>query len=396
MRVRSSADGNASNSHIFKQDIKTILLRRWLEFSSTYPASLFLVSKNRMASKEEALAAFASEKLVSSHSFNFIEGWIGSDHQLHTRKGEVAFDDLPDFLNGSKITEKPQEPGNSHRFRVLSFPRLENGRLKIAFPRETYQQIKRSWRLHDFTLEAFLNNNGILCSFNTKETKSILMKVTASRSVGFDTVSIVHHRPQNVTYVLYHSLEDEAGIFNSLLAHPERCLQPAFFAAVLYRCHQQRVERFRNKLDDEIVAIERGTKLGGPGRLFGHRYKHEEPTVKVDCDSTTQKLSYVQTELAVGSHTARSSLKCGEWLVKLAEDDHAEWKKAAGTLEAGKTELEILSADNTRKTLDEAEYVRRRAETVQSQLEAVGDRVRSQTAFVSSPPPLLLSRLLLY
>ncbi|KAF1815705.1 hypothetical protein P152DRAFT_455421 [Eremomyces bilateralis CBS 781.70] len=338
-----------------------------------------------MASREEKLATFADPSIVSSHSLNIIEGWIDSQQRLQAQRGKISFHNLPRFLDGTSSPIVPQTHSSRRRFRIISFPRLENGRLKLGFPQPTYHQIRQSWCLHDLTLEAFLNNNGILSSLETQDTTCILMKVAASRSTGFDTVSISHHRAANLTNVLYYSLENEDGVFDALLQHPERCLQPSFFAAVLYRCHQQRIERFRVILDDEIVGVERGSKFGGPGRLFGHRYRHEEPVVEMQGDSMTKKLSYVQTELAVLGHLARSSLEMGGWLVEMARQEREgglDTDASAVTEEKGEKELGMRMSENVRKTLDEAEYVRRRAATVVSQIQAVNDRVQSQTTFL--------------
>jgi hypothetical protein len=234
-----------------------------------------------------------------------------------------------------------------------------------------------------------LNNSGVVASFDTKEKECILMKVAASRSVGFDTLSLSHMRRENVTNVVYYSLGDENNIFNSLLAEPERCFQPAFFAAVLYRCHQQRVERFRKKVDRAFYQIEESSKFGGPGRLFGRQYDPDTRS-EVPGRSLTMKLSYVQTELAIAGHLARASVKCGEWIVKLAKKDTKSW---SGDVERdnwhdGASDSEGMAMDVTSKTLDEMEYVRRRAETVVSQLQGIQDRVQSQTTFVRVQPTL--------
>ncbi|KAF2685942.1 hypothetical protein K458DRAFT_365146 [Lentithecium fluviatile CBS 122367] len=191
------------------------------------------------------------------------------------------------------------------------------------------------------------------------------MRVPASRSVGFDTLSLAHSHSQNVTNVVYYSLENENNIFNALLEQPGRCLQPTFFAAVLYRCHQQRVEIFRRVVDSAVITIEERSRFGGPGRLFGRQFGIDEPETESNSESMTKRLSYVQTELAIAGHLARTSVKCGEWLVKVAENDTREWEM-----------------DNVTQTLDEMEYVKRRAETVVSQLQSIQDRVQSQITFL--------------
>ena len=333
-----------------------------------------------MISKEEKLAAFADSALVPSQLFSYFEGWTDEKQQLQTRAGKLSLHQITEFLHHSHEHALPHYTSATgrfvstpSRFRVISFPRLENGRLKLGFMRETYERLKESWHLHDLTLEVFLNNNGILSKFESANTTSILMKVPASRSVGFDCVSVAHDPINNITNVLYHSLADEDGIFDTLHANPERCLQPEFFAAILYQCHQQRVERHRNTIDDAIKNTECETKLGGPGRLFGHRYKHEEPTVEIHADTTAKRLSYIQTELAVIGHIARFSVQCGDWCVGLLENSKMQAADENDRLDA------------VMQILDEVEYTRRRSMTVLPQLQGVKERVQSQATLVSIP-----------
>lgn len=244
--------------------------------------------------------------------------------------------------------------------------------------------VRAAWNLHEYTVETFLDNSGVLASFDTKEKRCLLMKVAASRSVGFDTLSLSHVRRDNVTNVVYYSLGDESNVFDNLLADPERCLQPTFFAAVLYRCHQQRVEHFRQAVDNAIITIEESSKFGGPGRLFGRRFGSDDMRLEGHGSGLTTRLSYVQTELAIAGHLARASLKCGEWVAKIAEKDVSNWKMSEGTRHGRQASTqEELETDIRAKTSDEVEYMRRRAETVVSQLQGIQDRVQSQITFVS-------------
>lgn len=260
-------------------------------------------------------------------------------------------------------------------------------KLKIGTPKCTFYDIKENWHLHDLTLEAFMENNGVLMRFDSQQQQCLLTKVAISRAVGFDAVSISHLHSQNLTNVLYCNLweKDQDEIFEKLLVNPERCLQPAYFAAVLYGSHYRRLEQFRCRVDDEITSIEGGTKFGGPGRLFGQRFWYEEREKEVNVENTNKKLSYVQSELAVAQHLARSVLLCGKWLVEVAEKDHVQWEKSQDVIVAKEVrgDLEVTMKDNTRKTADEIIYVKRRAEAMGSQLQSLSDRVGSQTTFVS-------------
>jgi hypothetical protein len=345
-----------------------------------------------LSEEERLLADFIDPTVAASQSYPFFEGWTDTNNQLQTRIGNVPFNALQDFLDSSNTYAIPDQVTCGHRFRVISFSSFQGERLKLFFPKETYEQIKRSWKLHSLTAEVFINNNGVLSRFEMKNTTCIMMKVAASRSIGIDGVSIAHNRKNRTTNVLYHRLGDEKSIFKTLQGSPERCLQPAFFAAVLHRCHQKRVEVYRSQMNEEITRVERLTKFGGPGRLSGHRDKQEELDQRINSDSAIKKLSYIQTELAVMGHVGRSSLELGQWLVNLAAKDRKEYINREEVLakeindpnqQSADSLLQNIMVENTTGTLDETEYVRRRATTVLSQLQAIKDRVDSQTNFVS-------------
>lgn len=342
-----------------------------------------------LSEEEKLLAEFIDQTVAASQSYPFFEGWTDTNHQLQTRTGNVPFHALQDFLDSTNSYAISNQVASGHRFRVISFSSFQGGRLKLFFPKETYEQIKRSWKLHSLTAEVFINNNGVLSRFETKSTTCIMMKAAASRSIGIDGVSIAHNLNNQTTNVLYHRLGDEKGIFKTLQGSPERCLQPAFFAAVLHRCHQQRVEVYRNQVNEEITRVEQLTKFGGPGRLYGHRDKQEEFDQGINSDSAIKKLSYIQTELAVMGHVGRSSLELGQCLVNLAKNDREEYinreeaKEINGLNQQSTDSLLENMIENTTKTHDETEYVRRRATALLSQLQAIKDRVDSQTNFVS-------------
>jgi hypothetical protein len=347
----------------------------------------------QMLSKEENRAQFANEELVAKLTVSYIEGWTDSWNKLHTRRGKISFSKISNFLDGTHESCAKDTESRTYRFRVLAFPRREYHRLKIGIDRATYQLIAKSWNLHNFTLDAFVNNNGTLSTFDTQKKKCILVKVAAGRTVGFDTLSLTHCSDTRVTNVLYLSLAYEDSVFDVLLTKPERCLQPTFFAAALYRCHQRRVEIFRRTVDRAILTIEESGRFGGPGRLFGSQFKSDEPRTEFPSDSKTANLSYVQTELAIAGHMARTSVKNGEWLVELAERDKSEWKAREKTQSsAAEANADVrLMLDNATETFDEMVYVKRWAETVVSQLQSLQDRLQSQVTFVRIKPMIYRS-----
>lgn len=94
------------------------------------------------------------------------------------------------------------------------------------------------------------------------------MKVANSRFIGFDCVSVTSDPTRRTTYALYHHLEDESSVFATLLSTPERCVDPHFFVAALYRSHHQQTEVHRNRIDDTVQGTERQTGFGRPGQLL--------------------------------------------------------------------------------------------------------------------------------
>jgi hypothetical protein len=217
------------------------------------------------------------------------------------------------------------------------------------------------------------------------------MKVAAARSVGFDTLSLSHIRQEKVTNVMYYSLGDEMNVFDNLLAEPERCLQPTFFAAVLYRCHQQRLENYRKTLDRALIHIEERSKFGGPGRLFGREFGRSSRADDPGGDLTL-KLSYMQTEIAIAGHLARACEKCGAGIAEIAERDES---CVMNGVDVDDEKLHTyhtrgFDLDSASATSSEVQYIRRRAETVVSQLQGIQDRVQSQTTFVGVPTSTLV------
>lgn len=334
--------------------------------------------------KRKAPSEFLDIADATSQSYKVFEGWTDAESQLQTRSGNVSFQELQNFLNSSHDYAIPDQANCKHLFRVLSISCFKGGRTKLFLPKESFERVRECWNLHDLTAEIFVNNNGLLTKFDMTTTSCIMMKVAASQSIGMDGVSISQNRKDGITNVLYHRLKDEKSIFNVLQESPERCSQPSFHAAVLYRSHQQRVEVYRQQVNEEIARVEHLTKFGGPGRLFEQRYKHDmSDPAALDSESAIKKLSYIQTELAVIGHVARSSLETGQWLLDLARQDRTSPPQQNNNLPNQKSE-QLAMQKNKTKTLNEIEYTTRCSKTLLSQLLTIKDRVDSQTNFVSS------------
>lgn len=270
---------------------------------ASLPSQLLSLHNFVMETREEKLATWTDPAIARFQSFRFLEGSIflnanELDKRTHISDCKVQFDQFESWNNIRDRTST----ANLWHFKATSFPRLRPGKLALSFSKDCFRQIQDSWNLHPRTIEVFLSNNGVLVTFHSSGGwYFILLKVAASRNSGFDCASIACNTSRRTTYVLYHHLEDEASVFATLLSTPERCIEPLFFAAALYRSHHQHIETHRNAIDDAIQSIERQTSFGRHGMLRGSQRRpslDQYPSL-IDPKETIQHLSYCQTNLAI-------------------------------------------------------------------------------------------------
>ncbi|KAL8787554.1 MAG: hypothetical protein Q9195_007726 [Heterodermia aff. obscurata] len=234
--------------------------------------------------------------------------------------------------------------------------------------------IQHSWSLHPRTIEVFLSNNGLFASYHCPNSgrTSLLLKVAASRSTGFDCVSVTRDPAKRTIYVFYHHLEDEASVFATLLSTPECCIDLYFFVAALYRSHHQHIETHRNTIDYVVLAMERRSGLGNAGRLMSKNTSKYRPSLD-DPKSAIQQLSDCQTDLAIIGHVARCASDCGEWLIQVVDQSPPKDEHASESAKAVRFAVR-----------EELEYTRRRNLMVLSQVQQMRDRAQSQTNFILS------------
>ncbi|CAI7569719.1 unnamed protein product [Penicillium glandicola] len=300
-----------------------------------------------------------------------------------------------DRFDVSQIDHLLNTPNNDSQdqwhFKVLSFPQLRLGRIRLSMPKPAFQKIQGAWHLHPRTIEVFLANNGVFTSFYSPASghTSFLLKVANSRSTGFDCVSVTCNPSRRTTYVLYQHLRDEESIFATITSAPERAVDPLFFVAAVYRSHHQQIETYRNTIDDAILKIERQTGLGVPANLNGRRPSLDEEPRHFSSKGTIQKLSHCQSDVAIIKHVARCCLECGDWLVQLFDEillrgDHGGDSSA----DHGEDDLAPAPAlaDSLRSARvmnrDEVEYMRRRSKMLLSQIQQISERAQSQTNFL--------------
>lgn len=335
-------------------------------------ANLKPLTRHRRLAKvpsAEDSADFIDTAYVRHNAFKYYEGWLDETSNLHTSRGEVTYTSLDDFIQ----CKGNYKHSNEARFRVITFPRVHNGRNRIAIPKSSFEATSRAWNLHHLTLETFVTQNGLFAEFDDAENAWVLLRVPGSREMGLDCMSVSHNKRTKTTYVLCHSLGNEDSFFENLQAHPERCLSPVTFPAVLYRCHQRYIELHRENVDDALIRVERGSKLGGPGRLFVDHNLPKESDDTADFATLAESLSFVQTEIAIVGNCARFSIECGKWLCSLLQNEHGMGSEAGGT--------------QTRSAASEAveqetRFVLRRAMTAQSQLQHLHERAQSQGTFL--------------
>ncbi|RYP67416.1 hypothetical protein DL771_007247 [Monosporascus sp. 5C6A] len=354
-----------------------------------------------METREEKLATWADPSIDGLQSLKVLEGSLSLnpndlDKRVVISEDKIQFDQIEDHLlnnNGDNISDNDNTP-NLWYFKAISLPRLRPGRLALSIPKQIFQLIQDSWNLHPHTIEVLLSNNGVFTTFqsSSSERTSLLLKVAVSRSTGHDCVSVTCDPSRRTTYALYHHLKDEASLFATLLSTPERCIDPYFFVATLYRCHHQHIETHRHTIDDAIVGIERQTGFGTPGRLIGSecRTNLDEYPVLADPKTTIQQLSYCQTDLTIIGHVARCCLECGEWLVRVIDDGllseqpphyGLEGRNGSGLHQRDHQSSESLRAVRLMIRQD-VEYMRRRTAMLLSQVQQIRDRAPSQTNFI--------------
>lgn len=360
-----------------------------------------------METREEKLATWADPSINRQQRVRILTGSASltlspnnSENRPRVSEDKIQFDQIENCLLNTHHDDVSDGSDDGDiqspwQFKVVSLPRLRAGRLVLSIPKQVFQKIQDSWNLHPRTIEVFLSNNGVLTTFQSSSSgrASLILKVANSRSTGFDCVSVTCDPSRRTTYVLYHHLEDEDSVFATLLSAPERCVDPHFFVAALYRSHHQRIEAHRNTIDDTIQKIERQTGFGNPGRLTnpGRRPSLDEYPTLEDPKRTIQQLSYCQTDLAIIGHVARCCSDCGEWLVQAIDEKLLSAQPAHHTGEQSNSSHHHRRDQHLWESLravrlmvrDDVEYTRRRTVTLLSQVQQMKDRAQSQTNFVS-------------
>lgn len=267
-------------------------------------------------------------------------------------------------------------------FEVLSLPRLQTGRLTLSIPKQAFQRIQDSWNLHPRTVEVFLSNNGLFTTFHCTSTGRVffILKVANSRITGSDAVSVTYDPSRRTTFVLYHHLQNQDSVFSTLLSTPERCVDPCFFIAALYRSHHQHIEEHRSTIDDAILSIERQTGYGKSGRLVdpGRRPSLDQGRIFEDSKTLIQQLSFCQTDLAVIRHAARCCLDCGEWLIQAMDERIRSSEREPPLQDAIPASLRTVQS----MVREDVVYTRRRIVMLLSQVQSITDRSQSQSAYV--------------
>ncbi|KAK7917486.1 hypothetical protein PG985_011094 [Apiospora marii] len=357
-----------------------------------------------METRDEKLATWAIPPVGRQHDLRFLECSIRLEPdspntcpKLHESK--LQFHEVGDhLLQEAGITEDDDQSSRWH-FKVLSLPRIFPGNLVLSVPRTLFRQIQDAWHLHPRTIEAFLSNNGIFATAHCRASgRSSAVWKAANSPSGFDCVSVTRNPASRTTYVLYHHLADEAGVFRALLGAPPwhsgcRLLDHYFFVAALYHVHHQQVEAHRGAIDHAILATEQQTHFGTPGILMDSlrglpRLDDQLPAAPEDTKETIQRLSYCQTDLAVIGHVARADLDCGEQLIRAIDEDMRELSlprsKDDGPSDHGSRLLVDKLGAAMAMTRDDVEFTRRRTATLLSQVQQMKDRSQSQTSFMLS------------
>ncbi|KAJ5961245.1 uncharacterized protein N7479_008395 [Penicillium vulpinum] len=334
-----------------------------------------------METREEKLASWAEPSITSYQGLRVLKGSLSLNlnelgNRMRILEDRIQFNQIEDCLLNTQdegiVRDNVDNPSLWH-FKAISFPRIRPGRLVLSVPKQAFQKIQDSWNLHPRTIEIFLSNNGVLTTLHSSGRTSLVMKVANSRTTGFDCVSVTCDPSHRTTYVLYHHLFDEDAVFNTLLSTPERCIDSHFFVAALYRSHHQRIELYRNTIDDTIQGIERQTGFGNPGRLDqGRRPSMDEYPALDDPKKTIQQLGYCQTDLAIIGHVGRCCLDCGEWLVQAIDGRLLDEQPSH---DGGK---QSSSSNPQQQSQQLSEHLK----AIQRMVQQMSDRTQSQTSYM--------------
>jgi hypothetical protein len=290
----------------------------------------------------------------------------------------VSYDNLGRFLQSTG--DFAPLPNAVLAFKALFVPRptIKPGGYYIGLRKEAFHQVVNAWDLGEHTLEVFLNDAGLFTDAVTAKKMQILLKVPDWVVVGYHSVSLSYDTKSKATHVLYHGLgkESESSIFYQLKAEIDRGLRihPVYFASLVYRSHQLRVDAVRHKLSMVNLGIEQQTGLSGSGRA-ALRKKSLDKLSESERKKLTSDLITCKSDLDMASLVARFDRECGNWLLGLL------------------SRYDSIAANDydIQKILNGLEFTRRRALTSVSKIGQLQDTVQSHTTLVSSSREAVLS-----
>jgi hypothetical protein len=350
----------------------------------------------KASSREESLAIFQDSSAFSKQLCNYLYEQTDNDGHVRIHRDSISFAQIQRIFNSSK--GQNVEGG----LRVLSIPRPKlsdkiRGRgYYLGISKVAVDFIVDLWQLHPFTLEALLYNNGIFVEFYEATKHYLVIKVPHLSTVGYDFVSISHDCVTGTTNVLYHGLSDEAGLFDHIEDSRRECNNPKFFTLALYRSHQLQVERKRFEINKAVLDTEAANGFGCPSRLLPFLNSCRVAlgrSEKVDYDNIVRGLSFCQTELAVTGNVAKFSLDLGNWLAEGLRQPRSQChiQNETGVKDCYNNCQNIYAdahrcdlVDSMGGIFQNVEYVRCRAMTTVSQIQAMNSRAQSQTSPVSS------------
>lgn len=338
-----------------------------------------------METREEKLATWADLSVDGQQGIRFLEGSIPLVPNNLNNQARFS-QDRYECSQIDHLLQTNNDGSDLWHFKVISFPQIQLGRLRLSMSKPVFQNIQESWNLHPRTIEVFLANNGVFTNFHCSHSGRtyFILKVANSRTTGFDCASVTCDPSRRTTYVLYQHIRDEDSVFATLTSSLERCIDPLFFIAALYRSHHQQIEAYRNTIDDAILKIERQTGLGVPANLNGRRASLDKEPMHFSSKGTIQQLSYCQSDVAIIKHVGRCCLECGDWLVQLFDETLLkEHNTKSSTNQIGKG-LEVSKSLRAARLMsrDDVEYTRRRSKMLLSQIQQIGERAQSQTNFL--------------
>ncbi|KAI0168631.1 hypothetical protein BJ166DRAFT_261172 [Pestalotiopsis sp. NC0098] len=249
--------------------------------------------------------------------------------------------------------------------------------------RENWDSLQSAFELHGSTIEAVVDLTGAFGfytyraadSSRTIERIKIIIKVANKITIGYDALSLVFDLKTMSIRAMIHGLMPPqwSELLGQLCNAPHLCCHPMFLPVLVFVNHRRHIERYRAHIDKSIHELEQETGFGASGFLVT-AYNAGSARRDFVIESALVRLQSQQTELATLASVSRYSERLADFLVDAMT-------KLDGTLRLPEHAPMIEAEDEVVHLL---ELARSQAQSVASVVQALKERVQSQTNLIFS------------